>query len=179
MWGETRLLLSFARTPIIQACWPKHTATSCWLGLRGCGHVRHIWQTDTGWHVCDRPHVSSKQSYITPHPPQTKEAQSLRRQPTYTSINETKRSIDSDVIKNESAMNMPYKKKKKSNVHRINHLSVKWYIISSIRVDYCQSCFSNIILKTNVAVFIAVTFTLSARERNVLMIVDFSRSKLI
>ena len=45
------------------------------------------------------------------------------------------------------------KKKKKWNVHHRNQFSAKWYTISSICIDYCQSRFKYF-SKINVAVFI-------------------------
>ena len=70
-------------------------------------HTVPRMMTQTSSHMLSAAHVSSTDNTPYTHPPQTKETQPLRRQPSYTSLNESKRAIDSDVYKNDSVMNVP------------------------------------------------------------------------
>ena len=79
-------------------------------------------------------HVSSKQSYTT-HTPATNQINATATTTTtYTSINETKRAIDLDVIKNESAMNVPYKKKVECSPQKSFISEMIYYIINPRRL---------------------------------------------
>ena len=104
-----------------------------------CTHRSKLTVTDY------KPHAAcctgcERRQYTT-HTPTTDDInQPHRTQSVYTSTNESMRAIDSDFYEVIRWWTYHYKKKTWC-VHHRYHFSAKWYTLSFISIDYCQSRF--------------------------------------